>query len=247
MENQIRQLTGAIEQLQFRNQQLEGQLRRMQEDTDYRFQELGSKGARAPGAAAARPPPRHRRPARSRASAATLSTRRRIRTRPGAAPDARLDHRRDPAAHSDPVAAPAASAPPRRRAPCRPRPRRRYDFAYGYVLRKDYALAEESFRAFLLKHPGDKLSPEAHYWLGESLFQRQKLPRRRGSVPQRLDQVRDAPPRRRTRCCGSASRWPRSARRKRPAPRWAKSCASFRRLPPVVKQSVEREQKRVRC
>ena len=32
LETQIRQLTGAIEQLQFRNQQLEGQVRRMQEE-----------------------------------------------------------------------------------------------------------------------------------------------------------------------------------------------------------------------
>jgi len=32
LENQIRQLTGAIEQLQFRNQQLEGLVRRMQEE-----------------------------------------------------------------------------------------------------------------------------------------------------------------------------------------------------------------------
>src|SRR5215813_7221148 len=32
LESQIRQLTGTIEQLQFRNQQLEGQIRRMQEE-----------------------------------------------------------------------------------------------------------------------------------------------------------------------------------------------------------------------
>jgi len=32
LETQIRQLTGAIEQLQFRNQQLESQIRRMQEE-----------------------------------------------------------------------------------------------------------------------------------------------------------------------------------------------------------------------
>ncbi len=48
LEGQIRQLTGAIEQLQFRNQQLEQQVRRMQEDTEYRFQELGSKGTARP-------------------------------------------------------------------------------------------------------------------------------------------------------------------------------------------------------
>lgn len=50
MEHQMRQLTGQIEQLQFRNQQLEQQLRRLQEDSDYRFQELGAKGGAARGA-----------------------------------------------------------------------------------------------------------------------------------------------------------------------------------------------------
>ena len=52
MENQIRQLTGMVEQLQFRNQQLEQQVRRGQEDADYRFQELGGRG----GGGAARAP-----------------------------------------------------------------------------------------------------------------------------------------------------------------------------------------------
>ena len=53
-------------------------------------------------------------------------------------------------------------------------PRDEYDLAYGYVLHKDYALAEESFRAFLKKYPADRLVPDANYWLGESLFQRQR-------------------------------------------------------------------------
>jgi tol-pal system protein YbgF len=53
-------------------------------------------------------------------------------------------------------------------------PKDYYDLAYGYVLRKDYALAEEGLRAFLKKHPGDRLVADANYWLGESLFQRQR-------------------------------------------------------------------------
>jgi tol-pal system protein YbgF len=53
-------------------------------------------------------------------------------------------------------------------------PKDEYDLAYGYVLRKDYALAEESLRAFLKKHPSDRQVAEANYWLGESLFQRQR-------------------------------------------------------------------------
>jgi len=50
LQNQMRQLTGQIEQLQFRNQQLEQQVKRMQEDTDYRFQELSGRGGARPQA-----------------------------------------------------------------------------------------------------------------------------------------------------------------------------------------------------
>ena len=48
MESALRQLTGTIEQLQYRNQQLEMQLKRMQDDTEYRLQQLGSRGGAAP-------------------------------------------------------------------------------------------------------------------------------------------------------------------------------------------------------
>ncbi|HMK81806.1 MAG TPA: tol-pal system protein YbgF [Xanthobacteraceae bacterium] len=53
-------------------------------------------------------------------------------------------------------------------------PKDEYDLAYGYVLRKDYALAEESLRAFMQKYPNDRLTADAQYWLGETLFQRQR-------------------------------------------------------------------------
>src|SRR5262249_24949697 len=35
-------------------------------------------------------------------------------------------------------------------------PRDEYDLAYGYVLRKDYALAEDAFHSFLSKYPNDR-------------------------------------------------------------------------------------------
>ncbi|MFI5013038.1 MAG: tol-pal system protein YbgF [Hyphomicrobiales bacterium] len=63
LEAQMRQMSGKIEELQFQNQQLREQLKRFQEDTEYRFQE-GGKGAgqastpRAPVAAAPAAPPR---------------------------------------------------------------------------------------------------------------------------------------------------------------------------------------------
>jgi tol-pal system protein YbgF len=53
-------------------------------------------------------------------------------------------------------------------------PKDEYDLAYGYMLHKDYALAETAFKTFLHQHPGDRLVADATYWLGESLYQRQR-------------------------------------------------------------------------
>jgi tol-pal system protein YbgF len=53
-------------------------------------------------------------------------------------------------------------------------PRDEFDLAFGYVQRKDYALAENSLRGFLKKYPSDTRVPDAQYWLGESLYQRQR-------------------------------------------------------------------------
>lgn len=54
-------------------------------------------------------------------------------------------------------------------------PRDELALGQGFVQRRDYAAAEESLREFLKKYPSDRLVPEAHYWLGESLFHRQRF------------------------------------------------------------------------
>lgn len=53
-------------------------------------------------------------------------------------------------------------------------PRDEFDLGYGYIQRKDYALAEEALRGFLKKYPNDRMVADAQYWVGESLFQRQR-------------------------------------------------------------------------
>src|SRR5664280_2363563 len=226
MEGALRQITGTLEQLQYRNQQLEERLKRMQDDTEYRLQQLGSRGG-PPAAAAPR----------------ALSPQGPVNAPPAAMPGNRSDVF-DPAQHPAAPGAPrvlgngaAAAAPmqsadnelpvgaPGGRAPGAPldlstlagntppqpegpmasaapmtpsqlppapmrnatatgaqvatlppsaTPQDEYDMAYGYVLHKDYALAEQSFRDFLRKYPDGKLQPDAQYWLGESLFQRQR-------------------------------------------------------------------------
>ena len=229
MENALRQLTGTIEQLQYRNQQLEMQLKRMQDDTDYRFQQLGGRAAPPPtGAPPAAMPGRRgdifdpsQRPdapgaPRALGNQAVLATPPQtpvdanepppIGAPGGRAAGAPLDlnamsgnpapppavvmndtaavQASQPAAQSSPPLPPAV-APPRNAVasaggtqlatlPPSATPQDEYDMAYGYVLHKDYGLAEQAFRDFLRKYPNERLVPDAQYWLGESLFQRQQ-------------------------------------------------------------------------
>jgi tol-pal system protein YbgF len=230
MENALRQLTGTIEQLQYRNQQLEMQI-----------QQLGARGAAAPAPQAApvgpgSTPPLTSNPGRrsdvfdpsqtpnapgaprtlgnpaviaapesiqdnappvgapgGRAAGAPLD----LSTVAGNDASPRPQAAAPPAAVASanggpvpPAAMPAPaqmpSAPIRNVAPAAPAgaqlatlppsasPQDEYDMAYGYVLHKDYSLAEQSFRDFLKKYPNQRLVPEAQYWLGESLFQQQR-------------------------------------------------------------------------
>ena len=241
LENALRQLTGTIEQLQYRNQQLEMQLKRMQDDTEYRFQQQGAKGAIVPpaqGAPGNIPPPAVAPGRRSdvfdpaqrpnapgaprilgnqaaiaapeqaqdngspvgapggRAAGAPLD----LSTVAGndSAPSQTTAPPQMPAppaavasASAVPLpasqtaapmpppqarnAAPAASAGPQLATlPPSATPQDEYDMAYGYVLHKDYSLAEQAFREFLGKYPNERLVPDAQYWLGESLFQQQR-------------------------------------------------------------------------
>ena len=230
LENQIRQLTGTIEQLQYRNQQLEEQLRRAQ-PADARAAGPSPRPLPPPASASAQPPvttapaaedgappapgrrgdafdpsqnpnaPGAPRPLGSFASTAPSGV---PAPRPTGAP---LDLAAPAGAGAEPAyaAAPpygsaATGAPPAAGAlppptgalpPPPPRnpnatggglatlppsasPRDEFDLAYGYVLHKDYGLAEQGFRDFVKKYPGDPRAADANYWLGETLFQRQK-------------------------------------------------------------------------
>jgi len=234
MEGALRQLTGTIEQLQYRNQQLESQLKRMQDDTEYRFQQMGSRGGAAP-------PPQMTPSGQGNAPMAPPAGRRSDVFDPTQSPNAQGAPRilgneaviAAPEPVGPPVGAPGGrsagapldlstlantDSPPPQRAvppstvasagsvpmpatqgtppspppqvrnvlPATPNnqqlatlppsasPQDEYDMAYGYVLHKDYSLAEQSFRDYLKKYPNERLVPEAQYWLGESLFQQQR-------------------------------------------------------------------------
>lgn len=313
LESQMRRMTGDLEQAQFRNQQLEQQLKRMQEDYEFRFQELGRGGGRAapagapapgrrgeapapsqqahaaPTGAADLPPPAAPQPyggppayASADTGGATAAPAPAGRGRRGDAfdPTQRPDAPGAPrvlgqpgapldlgsmaaAASADPSLArgPAAGggalpAPPPRNPnatgaqmatlPPGGGPKDQYDLGYGYVLRKDYPLAEQTFRDFLRRYPGDRLALDAQYWLGESLFL-QKNFREAADAFLVLTQKAGTNPK-------GADAFLRLGQSLAALNQKDMACASFAqvgaRYPRAsvnVKQAVEREQKRVHC
>ena len=215
LEAQIRQLTGTIEQLQFRNQQLEAQIRQSAGSQPPAVQlrqpavggsappPLIANGRRsdafdplqnpnAPGSpqtlgtlSSGAPPPANLAPGSNLAEAPIgapggrqagapldLTTLGSIQIGGNPMNDPNLPQSNSlpppPARNLSSTGAVAATLPP----PSSPKDQ--YDLGYGYVLRKDYALAEDAFQAFLTKFPADRLAPEAQFWLGESRFQRQR-------------------------------------------------------------------------
>ena len=259
LETQIRQLTGVIEQLQYRNQQLEAALRRMQEEGAPRSAQPRPQTQTPPAAPAPAAPRRGDAfdPALNPAAPGAPHTLGSMPAGGGAAADL----------GEPPIGAPggraggspldlATAAPPARSAnagaattatlPPSQSPRDEFDLSYGYVLRRDYALAEDGFRSFLTKYPNDRLAGDATYWMGESLFQRQRF--------------RDAA----EAFLNVSTKFESSAKAPDALLRLGQSlallgekeaaCASlgevqrkFPRASASVKQGVEREQKRVRC
>jgi tol-pal system protein YbgF len=217
LEAQVRQLTGAIEQLQHRNQRLEAALQQMHGGA------AGPMHGQPPHQPSYRPEPSYH-PAETTPPPA-VPGRRGDAFDPGQHPSAPgAPHQLGTTTASVPLSRPPeqpVSAPGRyqdsapldlstmagaaasdrslrpgaggRSAPQNPRqsgssprgeqlatlppsnsPKDNFDLAYGYMLRRDYGQAENSFRAFLQKFPNDHLTPDAQYWLGESLFQRKQ-------------------------------------------------------------------------
>ena len=197
LENSLRQLTGTIEQLQYRNQQIEQRLNSM--GGAPAVQSVPAAGGPAPIVAA---PP---------AAAPVAKT---------LAPNGRRSDAFDPNANPDAPGVPrvlggtaalpsdgavgapggreagapldlgtgnppgALPAPPQRNAsasagntmtlPPSATPRAEFDMGIGFMQRKEYDDAEQTLRNYLKKYPTDSMAGEAQFWVGESLYQRQR-------------------------------------------------------------------------
>jgi tol-pal system protein YbgF len=249
LESQIRQLTGVIEQLQYRNQQLEMQVRRMQEEGDPRGALRGPPAPRPqsmpgqpmPGASPAAP--RHGDafdPTLNPNAAGaphTLGTIGPAPARPGEMADASVGV--PPPTRLGPTGAPATLAPSQA-------PKDEFDLAYGYVLRRDYVLAEESFRAFLSKYPDDRLAGDATFWFGESLFQRQRF-RDAAEAFLNVSTKFEGNPKAPDALLRLGQSLAALGEKEAACASLGEVLRKFPRASAGVKQAVDREQKRVRC
>ena len=125
-------------------------------------------------------------------------------------------------------------------------PKDEFDLAYGYVLHRDYALAEDSFRNFLSKYPSDRLAGDATFWLGESLFQRQRF-RDAAEAFLNVSTKFEANPRAPDALLRLGQSLAALGEKEAACASLGEVVRKFPRASAGVKQGVEREQKRVRC
>ncbi len=193
MEEQMRALTGQVEELSHQLRVLQDQLRRMQEDNEYRFQQLEGSGTRkrsdvAPEGTLSRPTGTLANDGSGGYGPAAdtlgqlpedpaglpgtgngpldLSALARGLSEPNDGGDTTADALPGVPRADDPVGNSVANLD------VGSDPRSAYDTAYQYLLAGDYESAEAGFRQFLLDHPNDRLAGSAQFWLGETHYAR---------------------------------------------------------------------------
>jgi tol-pal system protein YbgF len=201
LQDSIRSLTGQVEQLQFQVRQMQQAQERQAQDIEHRFGQLeggapgkteaatGNGGARP----AALPPP----------ATAPLPP-------AGTAPADRLGDSHDPllgtgggrsqlGTLSDAELATTGTGRPLNLSLDNGGPisngdaQAQYAAGYEAIIRGDYAFAEDQFRQFVALYPDDPQAPDAANWLGESLLQLGAYDEAADALMSGFEKYRDAP------------------------------------------------------
>ncbi|KQP11355.1 tol-pal system protein [Methylobacterium sp. Leaf99] len=273
IENQSRQQAGQIETLQYENRQLKEQLRKFQEDVEFRLQEAkGGRGAASPSGAPQKPAKRsdafdpEQNPGRPGAPmqlgattpTAPVAEPPRARTVPPTVVEADDE---EPGLSAPGFGGPVDLTPPSRvpttgaiAQPARPGiaatatgdARADYESAYAYILQRQYEQAEMGLRQFIQSHPRDGLVPAATYWLGESYLQRN---RNREAAEQFLKVSTDyaRSPQAPDAMLKLGTSLNALGAREQACATLAELERKFPGAAPSVRQGVTREQKRARC
>ena len=188
LETQMRHYTGQMEELNFRIRQLQEQLQRFQEDSEFRFQDLegGKRPRQNSGNLQQAPQPQQFEQlgeppqvlgSLSQEQMAVGGALAQQGAQPSAGPI-------DLSSMLGGGAAPSTAAPGGQLASLTGDPATDYDLAYSHVLQGNYQAAEAAFSQFVQAHGHTDLAPNAHYWIGESRYQQADYP---GAIETFLD------------------------------------------------------------
>ncbi|MBW3096292.1 tol-pal system protein YbgF [Pseudohoeflea coraliihabitans] len=172
LEEQVRGLNGRIEELGFQLLQMEERMRQMQEDNEFRFQQLeGGSGQRsdagsADGAVSGEVPMDHAGTQTPPGVEDTTTASTAPSSATGAPPRTlgTLTFDENGNAVTGPGDGPATQTA------SLDNPDALYQAGYDHILAGDYQLAESVFRDFADIHPDDPNAPNAMFWLGEAQF-----------------------------------------------------------------------------
>lgn len=178
IEEQLRQATGEVERLGHEVRQISSRLEKALTDIDFRLRSLEQGGT--PGALRSDAVPA---PAWTDAGQAVAAAPAGTSPEPGVIGTLTESQLRDAAV--TPSAAPQSGAietvPPASQTAARGgetvtlpagAPAEQYEYAFSYLMRRDFPGAEEAFRQFVEAHPEDALAGNAQYWLGETYYVR---------------------------------------------------------------------------
>ncbi|QQM31813.1 tol-pal system protein YbgF [Martelella lutilitoris] len=148
LEEQVRNLNGQVEDLSFQLLQMEERIRKLQEDMEFRLQDLESGMAAPPSSG-------------SGLDSETAS----IDNLPPM-PDSAMNDATMPGEVSPDLPEGAEGGGDDAAF---------YNVAYNLILSGDYQQAEDAFGEFVLSYPNSPLIPDASFWLGESMLAQQKF------------------------------------------------------------------------
>lgn len=169
LSDQMRDLTGRLEELQHDIDSVRARMEKMASDNDMRLQALeratgagAATGNAPPAAAMNQPPPRQMAPPDN-----------------AGAPPPRSNVYPPPTPHETQAAPPAnqqtAVAPlPEGTLPAGS-PQQQYDYAFGLLRDANYPAAERALKDFIHRYPDNRLSGNAQYWLGETYYVRRNF------------------------------------------------------------------------
>ncbi|MEQ1952745.1 tol-pal system protein YbgF [Mesorhizobium sp. CN2-181] len=195
LEEQIRTLNGTVEELNFQILQLQEQIRKMQEDNEFRFQELEKKSdasGKSNRKVAGDTPATQEKPAED-SVAGVIANDTTNATDPNlGAPQKTfgtitVDKNGNvrsvetaPAKNAAPSAGSDTPAPKQNGGsivaalPPTDDPEELYRNSYQFILSGDYSTAETGFRDHIERFPQNERAADAHFWLGEALLGQKK-------------------------------------------------------------------------